>query len=83
MRAHPEAARVASEDVAFKCRVMDLSGRTSLRRTVEEAGIVAQEAAHGKFVETLRGVSVKSTCIHVTGAYRVNISNGAYLLTSS
>jgi hypothetical protein len=54
MRAHPEAARVASEDVAFKRRVVDLSGRASLRRTIEEAGIVTQEAAHGEFVETSR-----------------------------
>jgi hypothetical protein len=82
MRAHPKAARIASEDVAFKRRVMNLSGRTSLCRTVEEVGIVTQEAAHGEFVETSREVSVESTCFHVDGAYRINVSNGAYLLTS-
>jgi hypothetical protein len=60
MCAHAEAARVASEDITCKRSVVNLSGRASLRRAVEETGVVAQEAAHGEFVEAWPEISTKS-----------------------
>jgi hypothetical protein len=83
MRAHAEATRVASEDVAFESRVVDLSGRASFRRAVEEAGIIAKEAAHGEFVEAWVVVSMESKFVRAGSNYRMNVSAGAYFLTSS
>jgi hypothetical protein len=50
--AHAEAAHIAAKYVTGGRRIVDLTGGASFRRTVEEAGVVAQEAAHGEFVKS-------------------------------
>jgi len=50
-RANAEAARTAAKDIALRAGVVDLAGLASLREAVAEAGVVAEEGAHGKLVE--------------------------------